>query len=84
MHSLCICIALCLHIKNDMDITYIRILWFALQGLPFLCGKGTMSIQQIYLSLEDRYSIPYEFEADTMQVPRGPEGHWHVNTGEKR
>ena len=41
MHSLCICIALCLHITFDMNITYISVLWFALQGLPFLCGKGT-------------------------------------------
>lgn len=30
-----------------------------------------MSNQQIYLPLEDRYPIPYKFEADTMQVPRG-------------
>ena len=27
--------------------------------------------QQIYLPLGGQYSIPYEFEADTMQVPRG-------------
>ena len=76
MRFLCICIALCLHITFDMNITYISILWFALQCL-FLCGKGTpMSIQQIYLPLEDRYPIPYEFEAHTMQG--------HVSTGEKR
>ena len=27
--------------------------------------------QQIYLPLGDKYPIPHEFEADTMQVPRG-------------
>ena len=27
--------------------------------------------QQIYLPLSGRYPIPYEFEADTMPVPRG-------------
>ena len=27
--------------------------------------------QQIYLPLGGQYSIPYEFEADTMLVPRG-------------
>ena len=27
--------------------------------------------QQIYLPLGGRYPIPYEFEADTMPVPRG-------------
>ena len=27
--------------------------------------------QQIYFSLGSTYPIPYEFEADTMQVPRG-------------
>ena len=27
--------------------------------------------QQIYLPFGERYPIPYEFEADTMQVPRG-------------
>ena len=27
--------------------------------------------QQIYLPLSGQYTIPYEFEADTMQVPRG-------------
>ncbi len=84
MHALCICITLCLHLNFDMNITtYISVLWFALQ-CPFLCGKRTMSIQQIYLSLEGRYPIPYEFEANTMQVPRCPEGHWHVSIGEKR
>ena len=30
--------------------------------------------QQIYLPLGGRYPIPYEFEADTMQVPRGAGG----------
>ena len=75
MPALYICIALYLHITFDMNITYISILWFALQCL-FLCGKGTMSVQQIYLPLEGRYSIPYEFEADTVQG--------HVSTGEKR
>ena len=30
-----------------------------------------MSVQQIYLPLEGRYPIPYEFEADTLPVPRG-------------
>lgn len=30
-----------------------------------------MSNQQIYLPIEGRYPIPYEFEADTMPVPRG-------------
>ena len=27
--------------------------------------------QQIYLPLGGQYPIPYEFEADTLQVPRG-------------
>lgn len=30
-----------------------------------------MSVQQIYIPLEGRYPIPYEFEADTLPVPRG-------------
>lgn len=30
-----------------------------------------MSAQQIYIPLEGRYPIPYEFEADTLPVPRG-------------
>lgn len=30
--------------------------------------------QQIYLPFGSAYPIPYEFEADTMQVPRGPGG----------
>ena len=28
--------------------------------------------QQIYLPFGGQYLIPYEFDADTMQVPRGP------------
>ena len=30
-----------------------------------------MSVQQIYIPLAGRYPIPYEFEADTLPVPRG-------------
>lgn len=83
MRVLCICMALYLHITFDMNITYISILWFALQHL-FLCGNGTMRIQQIYIPLEGRYPILYEFEASTIQVTRDSKGHWHVNIGEKR
>ena len=30
--------------------------------------------QQIYLSFGDQYLIPYEFDADTLRVPRGAGG----------
>lgn len=40
--------------------------------MPFSLRKGdTMSVQQIYIPLEGRYPIPYEFESNTMPVPRG-------------
>ena len=38
--------------------------------------------QQIYLPLSGRYPIPYEFEADTMQVPRGQSSVlWELRDG---
>ena len=86
MHALCICIALYLHLNFDMNITtYISVLWFALQGLPFLCGKGTPGASNISIFLlRVDTPVPYAFEADTLPVPRGPGSHWHVSIGEKR
>lgn len=41
-----------------------------------------MRSQQIYLPLGGRYPIPYEFEADTMQVPRGQSSVlWELRDG---
>ena len=38
--------------------------------------------QQIYLPLGGKYPIPYEFEADTMQVPRGQSSVlWELRDG---
>ena len=38
--------------------------------------------QQIYLPLGDKYPIPYEYEADTMQVPRGKSSVlWELRDG---
>ena len=38
--------------------------------------------QQIYLPLGGQYSIPYEFDADTMQVPRGQSSVlWELRDG---
>ena len=38
--------------------------------------------QQIYLPLGGKYSIPYEFEADTMPVPRGQSSvFWELRDG---
>ena len=38
--------------------------------------------QQIYLPLGGQYSIPYEFEADTMLVPRGQSSVlWELRDG---
>ena len=37
----------------------------------FLFKKGDAMSQQIYIPLGGQHPIPYEFEADTMQVPRG-------------
>ena len=38
--------------------------------------------QQIYLPLGGQYSIPYEFEADTLQVPRGQSSVlWELRDG---
>ena len=38
--------------------------------------------QQIYLPLGGQYPIPYEFEADTMQVPRGKSSVlWELRDG---
>ena len=38
--------------------------------------------QQIYIPLGDRYPIPYEFEADTMPVPRGQSSVlWELRDG---
>ena len=36
-----------------------------------LCISAIAMSQQIYLPLGGQYPIPFEFEADTMQVPRG-------------
>ena len=44
--------------------------------------KGVSVSQQIYLSLGGQYSIPYEFDADTMQVPRGQSSVlWELHDG---
>ena len=38
--------------------------------------------QQIYLPFGGQYTIPYEFDADTMQVPRGPSSVlWELRDG---
>ena len=38
--------------------------------------------QQIYLPLGGQYTIPYEFEADTMPVPRGQSSVlWELRDG---
>ena len=52
---------------------YTGVLLLAMQNL-FLFKKGYAMSQQIYLPLGGRYPIPYEFDADTMQVPRGAGG----------
>ena len=67
MHSLCTCIALHLHIGFEMNIFVSS----ARHALPFSIKKGYAMSQQIYIPLGGKYPIPYEFEADTMPVPRG-------------
>ena len=50
--------------------------------MPFSIKKGHAMSQQIYIPLGDRYPIPYEFEADTMQVPRGQSSVlWELRDG---
>jgi len=50
--------------------------------MPFSIKKGVAMSQQIYIPLGDKYSIPYEFESDTMPVPRGQYSvFWELRDG---
>ena len=50
--------------------------------MPFSIAKGHAMSQQIYIPFGDKYPIPYEFEANTMPVPRGQSSVlWELRDG---